>query len=218
VRLNLAALGAPDAGATASPLLRGLTGTPVPAGGPESREAAGVALAQRLRSLPPADAQTVLLDAVRTQTAIVLGHADTGRIGAGAAFKKLGIDSLTALELRNKLAAVTGLKLPATLVFDHPNPGALAQFLHAQITPASGAGQDSGADHLAKEIEHLGARLEDAFRTLAAPDQATLSTLLGDVQGRLRSMASAGSPVGIVDQISSASAGELLSLLDKELG
>ncbi|MEV1084883.1 SDR family NAD(P)-dependent oxidoreductase [Streptomyces sp. NPDC050211] len=218
VRLNLAALGTPDAGATASPLLRGLTGTTAAAGGPDSREPAGIALAQRLRSLPPADAETVLLDAVRTQTAIVLGHADTGRIGPSAAFKKLGIDSLTALELRNKLAAVTGLKLPATLVFDHPNPGALAQFLNARITPDSGAGQGSPADHLAKEIENLGARLEDAFRTLAAKDQAALSTLLGEVQGRVRSMASAGSPVAIVDQISSASAGELLSLLDKELG
>jgi polyketide synthase 7 len=216
VRLNLSAPGTPDAGA--SPLLRTLTGAAAAAGGSGSRESTDVALAQSLRSLPPAEVEAALLDAVRTQTALVLGHADTGRIGPVEAFKKLGIDSLTALELRNKLTAVTGLKLPATLVFDHPNPAALAQFLGASITPDPGADPGAPAAHLVKEIEGLGARLEDAFRTLAEDDRATISTLLGELQGRVRSMAGDGSPVAIVDQIGSASAGELLALLDKELG
>ncbi|MFI9764396.1 SDR family NAD(P)-dependent oxidoreductase [Streptomyces sp. NPDC051963] len=217
-RLNLPAPGGRDAGHLGSPLLRGLTGTPAGPGGPGGPESADIGLAQRVRSLPPADAEAVLLEAVRAQTASVLGHADPARIGSAAPFKELGIDSLTALELRNKLAAVTGLKLPATLVFDHPNPSALAQFLTAGITPDSGAGAESATDRLAKEIEGLGARIQDAFLELAQDDQATISTLLGELQGRVRSMAGAGSPVGIVDQISAASAGELLSLLDKELG
>ena len=217
-RLNLAAPGAPDAGHLGSPLLRGLAGTPAGPGGPGGRESADAGLAQQLRSLPPAAREAALLDAVRAQTATVLGHADTRRIGPAATFRELGIDSLTALELRNKLAAATGLKLPATLVFDHPNPSALAQFLNARITPDSGAEPRSPADHLAKEIEELGARLEDAFLGLADEDRTTISTLLGELQGRVRSMAGAGSPVGILDRISSASAGELLSLLDKELG
>ncbi|WP_244189031.1 type I polyketide synthase [Streptomyces yokosukanensis] len=214
-RLRLSAPDAPHAGPVASPLLRALLGTPA---GPGGRESTDGALAQHLRSLPPADAEAALLDAVRTQTAIVLGHADTGRIGPDATFKKLGIDSLTALELRNKLGAVTGLKLPATLAFDHPNPSALAQFLTTRIAPDPGAGRPSAADHLVKEIEGLGALLQDAFLQLAQEEQATVSTLLGELQGRVRSMAGAGSPVAIVDQISSASAGELLALLDKELG
>ncbi|MFH8342799.1 SDR family NAD(P)-dependent oxidoreductase [Streptomyces sp. AM6-12] len=212
-RLNLAALD------TAAPLLRALPGTGTPAGpggGPAPGESGGTALAQTLAALPAAEAEAALLDAVRAQTALVLGHADSRRIGPAATFKELGIDSLTALQLRNKLSAVTGLKLPATLVFDHPNPAALARFLTAGIAP--GAGPESPADGLVKEIEGLGARLEDAFARLAEPDQATISTLLGELQGRVRSLASAGSPVGIVDQITSASAGELLSLLDKELG
>jgi acyl transferase domain-containing protein len=218
VRLNLPALGAAQAGLTGSPLLRGLLGASAGSGGSGTREAPGIGLAQQVKSLPPAEAEAALLDAVRTQTAIVLGHADTGKIGSAVAFRKLGIDSLTALELRNKLAAVTGLKLPATLVFDHPNPGALAQFLLAGINPHSGAEPESAADGLAKEIDALGARLENAFLELAEQDRATLSTLLGELQGRVRSMVSDGAPVGIVDQITSASAGELLSLLDKELG
>ncbi|MCT9008768.1 type I polyketide synthase [Streptomyces rhizosphaerihabitans] len=215
VRLNLPAPGAPAAGHTLSPLLRGLTPAP---GGPAGPEPAGIDLAQQVRSLAPADAEAVLLDAVRAQTATVLGHADPARIAPAAAFKELGIDSLTALELRNKLAAVTGLKLPATLVFDHPNPSALAQFLSAGINPGPGPGPESPTDRLAKEIEQLGARLEDAFLELAENDKATISTLLGELQGRVRSLVSAGSPVAIVDQISSASAGDLLALLDKELG
>jgi polyketide synthase 7 len=217
VRLDLPAAGTPHAGRTASPLLRALAGTPAGPGAAAAGEPTGAALAQQLRSLPPAEAEAALLDAVRTQTALVLGHADTARVGPAATFKELGIDSLTALELRNKLAAVTGLKLPATLVFDHPNPAAVARFLGAGITPAPVA-PASPADHLVKEIEGLGAQLEDAFLTLAQEDRAAISTLLGELQGRVRSMAGAGSPVAIVDQIGSASAGELLALLDKELG
>ncbi|MFE9453848.1 SDR family NAD(P)-dependent oxidoreductase [Streptomyces sp. NPDC006739] len=220
-RLTLPAPGTPDAHHLGSPLLRALPGTPAgPAGpvSPGSPEATDGGLAQQLRSLPPADAEALLLDTVRTHTAIVLGHADTQRIGPAATFKKLGIDSFTALELRNRLGAVTGLKLPATLVFDHPNPGAVARFLTESISPGPGADPQSPADHLVKEIEQLGARLEDAFLELAAEDKASISTLLGELQGRVRSMANAGPSAGLVDQISSASAGELLSLLDKELG
>ncbi|MEV5873285.1 SDR family NAD(P)-dependent oxidoreductase [Streptomyces sp. NPDC052101] len=217
-RLNLSALGASQAGQAGSPLLRDLVGAPAGQGGPASREATEADIAEQVRSLSPADAEMVLLDAVRAQTAVVLGIADTGRVGPVVAFKDLGIDSLMALELRNKLAAVTGLKLPATLAFDYPNPSSLAQFLSASITPDSAGAPESPADRLTKEIEGLGARLEDAFLTLADEDKATISTLLGELQGRVRSMAGDGSPAGIVDRISSASAGELLSLLDKELG
>lgn len=210
----------PAAPGAASPLLAGLTAAPAAPGAPAAAEHTGPDLAQRLATLAPDEAQALLLDAVRTQTALVLGHRDTARIGPAAAFKTLGIDSLTALELRNKLSAVTGLKLPATLVFDHPNPAALAGFLHAGLTtgPAGDAAPPSPAGSLAREIEQLGARLEEAFLRLDADDRTTLSTLLGELQGRVRAMAGAGAPVAIVDQITSASAGELLRLLDQELG
>ncbi|MCQ4212397.1 type I polyketide synthase, partial [Streptomyces longispororuber] len=222
--LDLPAPGLPQADRPASPLLRGLLGTPTgPAADPAAPGPADAGLAERLRSLPPGEAETVLLDAVRAQTALVLGHSGGARIGSTATFKELGINSLTALDLRNRLAAATGRTLPATLVFDHPNPRALAQFLNTGGTQGSGAegpgaAPRSPADHLAAEIEGLGARIEDAFHDLADEDKAALSTLLGEVQGRVRSMVGEGSPVALVDRISSASAGELLSLLDKELG
>ncbi|MGC0422076.1 polyketide synthase 7 [Embleya sp. AB8] len=219
-RLDLRAPGASPAGRPGSPLLRRLLGTPAEPGGPASAgsEAGDGTIAQRVRSLPRADAEALLLDAVRAQTAIVLGLADTTKVGPTVAFRDLGIDSLMALELRNKLAAVTGSKLSATLAFDHPNPTALARFLNAGIHPDAGADPETAADLLAKEIEGLGARLEETFLELGARDKASISALLGELQGRVRSMVSDGSPVGIVDRISSASAGELFSLLDKELG
>ncbi|MFE2948389.1 phosphopantetheine-binding protein, partial [Embleya sp. NPDC059267] len=204
-----------------SPLLRELLGTPADSVGSvdaDTSQAEDIALARRVAALPPADAEAVLLDAVRAQTAIVLGHAGTGRVGPDAAFKDLGIDSLMALELRNRLAEATGLKLPATLAFDQPNPSTLARFLSAALAPDSGADPEPAAERLTREIEGLGARLADAFDGLAAPDRTAIATLLGELQGRVRAMASDASPVGIVDRIGSASAGELLALLDKELG
>nr|WP_227025811.1 type I polyketide synthase [Streptomyces fodineus] len=213
-RLNLPAPGAPGADPVGSPLLRGLTGTPT---GPGSRPVTDAGIAQQVRSLPRADAEAVLLDAVRAQTAIVLGHSDTGRIGSTMAFKDLGIDSLMALELRNKLATATGLKLPATLAFDHPNASALAQFLNAGLHPGSGDDPQSPADRLTKEIEELGARLEDTAAGLAEEEKTLIATLLGELPGRVRPKAGEGSPDGIAGRISAASAGELLSLLDEEL-
>jgi polyketide synthase 7 len=193
-----------------SPLLRGLFAPPA------DSESAEAGLVLRLKSLPPAEAESVLLDAVRTQTSIVLGHADTGATGATATFKELGIDSLTALELRNKLSAIIGRKLPATMVFDHPNPLALTRFLTTRITPDAAVGGGSVVDRLTKEIAALGSRLDDAYLELGPAEQATISGLLGELRGRVT--ATAGAPVGIADRISSASAGELLALLDKELG
>ncbi|WP_032769651.1 type I polyketide synthase [Streptomyces griseus] len=215
-RLNLPAPGRSYAVQTGSPLLRGLTGAVPDPAGPADRAVTDAGLAQRVRSLPRAEAEAVLRDAVREQTAVVLGHPGTGRVGHTVAFRDLGMDSLTALELRNKLSAVTGLKLPATLAFDHPNPSALARFLTGSIAP--GGTPPSPAELLAKEIEGLGNRIENVLPGLVDEDRVTISTRLGDLQGRVRSMVGDGSPVGIVDRISSATAGELLSLLDKELG
>ena len=97
---------------------------------------AGLALIQRLQSTPPPQQQQILLDLIRTNAATVLGHTTPEAVGEHQAFKDLGFDSLTAVELRNRLNTTTGLHLPATLVFDYPNPTHLTNYLTQQLLGA----------------------------------------------------------------------------------
>ncbi|MEU6076607.1 type I polyketide synthase [Micromonospora sp. NPDC047074] len=99
---------------------------------------AGNGLATRLAGMSDQERGDLLLELVRGTVASVLGHSDPERIDPARAFNELGFDSLAALELRNRLNAATGLRLPATLTFDHPNTRAVAELLYERLVPDSG--------------------------------------------------------------------------------
>ncbi|MCF3125652.1 SDR family NAD(P)-dependent oxidoreductase, partial [Streptomyces arenae] len=135
VRLGLPALRAQGAGL--APIFRALVGRTVRR--EAAAEGAGPGFAERMASLGTEERAEALLRTVRVQIAAVLGYSDPEAIEADRAFKDLGFDSLAAIELRNALTAETGLRLPATLIFDYPSPGALAAFL-ADRVDAEGTG------------------------------------------------------------------------------
>jgi polyketide synthase 12 len=95
------------------------------------------ALLQRLDDLPEDEQQEILLDLVRSHIATVLGNTTAEAIDPDKAFQELGFDSLTAVEMRNRLKAATGLPLSPTLIFDYPNSAALAGYFHQELVGAS---------------------------------------------------------------------------------
>jgi len=119
------------------PLLRGLVRAPA------RRVATAVGsgelgFAEQLGLLPADQQHSALLEVVRAGAAAVLGHAGAEEVNATSTFKALGVDSLTAVELRNFLTAATGLRLPATLVFDHPTPLSVVELMQGQLPISSG--------------------------------------------------------------------------------
>jgi len=93
-------------------------------------------LGLRVRNAPPSRRRQILLDAVREEIATVLGHPSRSRVPRDMSFMDLGFDSMTALELRNRICGATGLGLPATLIFEYPTPGELAARLQDELCPA----------------------------------------------------------------------------------
>ncbi|MFK0259618.1 SDR family NAD(P)-dependent oxidoreductase, partial [Streptomyces sp. NPDC090445] len=216
-RLDLAALQA-RADDGVAPLLRGLLRTPV-----RRRTSTGAApdaggsLAEGLAQLPPAERDRVLLDTVCTHVAQVLGHSGAAAIEPGSAFKELGFDSLTAVELRNRLGAATGLRLPATIVFDHPTPEQLAAHLRSALPLGTDGPTVFG------ELDRLEAALASA--DAADTDSVTRSRIMMRLQAlaakwtaRQEPGRATGTGEDTDDDLDTVTDDELFDLLDDELG
>ncbi|NES59203.1 hypothetical protein G3562_27410, partial [Micromonospora sp. PPF5-6] len=152
----------------------------------------------------------LLTELIRGQLAKALGHADASGIGENRGFLELGLNSLTALEFRNQLSRLTGLSLPATVVFDHPTPVALAGYLAEQLTPR----QPDPAELALAELD----RLEAAVRALNGDASDGRDTLVSRLQGLLHQLTGGEpAPAAFAADILTATPEELFHLLDQDL-
>uniref|UniRef100_UPI002A808C3C SDR family NAD(P)-dependent oxidoreductase n=1 Tax=Streptomyces sp. CRN 30 TaxID=3075613 RepID=UPI002A808C3C len=140
VRLDLATLRERP---TLAPLFRALVRTTAKRAAANTPAGGGGGLRERLAALAPAERDRELTELVRAQAALVLGHGTAGAVEADRAFRDMGFDSLTAVELRNRIGSATGLRLPVTVVFDHPTSAALA----AEVGVRLGIDSDGARDH-----------------------------------------------------------------------
>ncbi|MFI0240556.1 type I polyketide synthase [Streptomyces sp. NPDC016845] len=198
-----------------SPLLTGLAQADAVAAEREAAPAPGgalPALVEQVAALSPQGRADALLAHVRRVAAQALGHADITVVGAERAFRDMGFDSLTAVELRNALIKDTGLALPTTLVFDHPSPAALALHLDAELSGGSGTMATMLADLEAGFARIMEAGPDQDARTLLG---ARLRTLLGEIEAADAHDDADGPSLG--DRLEGASDEELFDLISREL-
>jgi acyl transferase domain-containing protein/acyl carrier protein len=164
----------------------------------------------RLSGIPEPERSRVALELTLAQVAAVLGYASPDAIDPKQAFKELGLDSLAAVELRNRLSAETGLRLPATLAFDHPSAAAIVERVVEELerdSSVSSASVDTELRELERRLSSIAAQ-DSARAKVTARLQALLSTLNAEQARDARED----------DDISAATAQEVFELIDRELG
>ncbi|MFD5429672.1 SDR family NAD(P)-dependent oxidoreductase [Streptomyces sp. NPDC127084] len=177
--------------------------------------------AERLALLSEADQERTLLELVSAHAARVLGY-DRGEVEPDRAFKDIGFDSMTAVDYRHRLSAALGLDLPATLVFDHATPTALAHHLRTELLGTDAdplAAVLAGLDRL--EAVAPGLPREDIDRNrLAVRLQALASRLTGTtgITGTTGATGATEDVADVTSRLEEASADDVLAFIDKELG
>jgi acyl carrier protein len=169
------------------------------------------AFAARLVEIPAQERQAFVLELIRSHAATVLGHDSSEAIQPDRAFQELGFDSLSAVELRNRLSRMSGMRLPATLVFDYPSAIAVADYLVAEIVSDDVAAADPAdleLDELERRIASLPA--DDADRLRIKRRLQTILSGLGDERPPRNGLA-------VAQMMSSASAEDVFDFIDEEL-
>nr|WP_329878713.1 type I polyketide synthase [Streptomyces sp. SP18CS02] len=209
--IDMATLRARAAAGAVAPLLRALAPAALPraasAGqgqGPGADGSSPDVTVEGLATMAPAERERVLGDLVRDTVAKVLGHRSPGEIPDGRGFLEMGFDSLTAVELRNRLAAATGLRLPTTLVFDYPTPHAVTRYLSTRLAPDEAQVQAA----LLADLDRLEAGLLslDGAGDGRARAVARLEDLLTELRG--------GEAIVAESALDSASDDDLFDLVD----
>ncbi|MEU1155726.1 phosphopantetheine-binding protein, partial [Streptomyces sp. NPDC005918] len=211
VRLDLARMRRQAQSHPAPALLRDLVRGTGRSGG--SGTAGSSAFLKALGRMSDAEREEALLDLVRTHIAAVLGHDAATPVNATQGLRELGFDSLTAVELRNRLSTATGLKLPATFVFDHPNPAELAAHLGQELAPRA-------VDPLAGVLAEF-ERLESSLLSVSSQDGTARAELAGRLRATLARLDAPAQTTGeeaVAARIQDASADEIFAFIDRDLG
>ncbi|ADD43786.1 type I polyketide synthase [Stackebrandtia nassauensis] len=172
----------------------------------------GTGLRERLASGSEEENQRALLDLVRFHAASVLRAGGASDIRADRAFRDMGFDSLTAVELRNRLNRASGLRLPSTVVFDHPSPLALAAHLRNEL----GVKADDPSESVLSEMDRWEARLDKLSLDGHARDQ--LVKRLEALLWKWRGGSETTDEVVTRESVESASDDEMFAIIDRELG
>ncbi|MGW2332260.1 SDR family NAD(P)-dependent oxidoreductase, partial [Streptomyces sp. NPDC001700] len=192
------------------PVLRGLAPA-VPARRAAETSDGGAALRRRLAELSAAEQSQAVVELVRGQVAAVLRHADARAVDATRTFQESGFDSLTAVDLRNRLTTATGVRLPATAVFDYPTPTALGTYLLARIAPEAAdpvSVQLRQLDKIASVISAMGA--DAALRERLSPRLESIVAMWTDMQRTAQADAEK-------QDLESASLEDMFGIIDQEL-